>query len=499
MTHAHYHDSYFDLPFHSSSNPSFLFFSFAGPPADAAETPRPGTWQRVMQDGAFTNTSSAANSAMSRGPRDSSVTAFGVDPPRPPREGYDTGSRFWKWRSRSTKSASESEAVNEVPHSHSSISAPQSRYEQPQVWSPYLSESAHVFSLQHPAAAAAAGLRSSTSHQSSESVLVSPASRCVWSDDIPESVSPESTTYTSTQTVSPDTPLLSPRALYMKAKKEIEAKLKNKKHGDTLLIPGIEIRSMSQRKQKYEYLPAISDDLRRVQSAGDGTRSFLFSQHISKTKTWYGDDSGASKIARKIFGKAPWHRRESGDSFINISSSIKAVLRGRSPPSTPTASLSYTNSFQFGNNPFPGGEAVRVSTPPMDEDTADGKPRGFFTAMTPPILQNGTETVFGTTASSTRSGSRYSIHGNNMTSQPREWWEQKPQRMRGRNILDSSARKFEFDVPEHLPSSPMCPANSRHKSGGTGLCVYHGRRRAKSTLREENRADGSGWNVASGR
>jgi hypothetical protein len=35
-----------------------------------------------------------------------------------------------------------------------------------------------------------------------------------------------------------------------------------------------------------------------------------------------------------------------------------------------------------------------------------------------------------------------------------------------------------------LPSSPLCPANGRHKSGGTGLCVYHGRRRPTTALRD---------------
>lgn len=30
---------------------------------------------------------------------------------------------------------------------------------------------------------------------------------------------------------------------------------------------------------------------------------------------------------------------------------------------------------------------------------------------------------------------------------------------------------FSFDIPEHLPSSPLCPANSKHKSKGRGICV----------------------------
>lgn len=38
-------------------------------------------------------------------------------------------------------------------------------------------------------------------------------------------------------------------------------------------------------------------------------------------------------------------------------------------------------------------------------------------------------------------------------------------------------RSFEFALPEHLPSSPMCPANRKHPAGGGGVCVYHGRRK----------------------
>jgi hypothetical protein len=124
-----------------------------------------------------------------------------------------------------------------------------------------------------------------------------------------------------------------------------------------------------------------------------------------------------------------------------------------------------------------------VSTPPIDEDTADGRPRAFFTSLTPPMPDG--ETCTKTAPSSVRSAKRYSIHGSSMASQPREWWEQIPQRGCRRDILDatgSSTGRFEFDVPEHLPGSPMCPANKRHKSGGTGVCVYHGRRRAKSIL-----------------
>ena len=40
--------------------------------------------------------------------------------------------------------------------------------------------------------------------------------------------------------------------------------------------------------------------------------------------------------------------------------------------------------------------------------------------------------------------------------------------------------QFQLHVPEHLPNSPLCPRHPKHKSGGTGICVYHGRRRGSS-------------------
>lgn len=139
---------------------------------------------------------------------------------------------------------------------------------------------------------------------------------------------------------------------------------------------------------------------------------------------------------------------------------------------------------------------MRVSTPPMDEDTADGKPRGFFTSLTPPEPEIACSQSYVTPGMPSRASPKYNAHRMSIAVPSREWWEQKPQKP-ARQLGDTSpAARFEFDVPEHLPSSPMCPANVRHKSGGTGLCVYHGRRRALSTVRDEatKRRDSSGTN-----
>ncbi|KAK7750493.1 hypothetical protein SLS62_007572 [Diatrype stigma] len=60
---------------------------------------------------------------------------------------------------------------------------------------------------------------------------------------------------------------------------------------------------------------------------------------------------------------------------------------------------------------------------------------------------------------------------------------------------------FAFDLPEHLPSSPMCPANKKHVSGGTGVCVYHGRRKRSAGVDDdddEGDVGSGGWSNSSG-
>lgn len=42
---------------------------------------------------------------------------------------------------------------------------------------------------------------------------------------------------------------------------------------------------------------------------------------------------------------------------------------------------------------------------------------------------------------------------------------------------DDAAALLIFDVPEHLPNSPLCPLNPKHPSGGKAICPVHGRRK----------------------
>ena len=143
-------------------------------------------------------------------------------------------------------------------------------------------------------------------------------------------------------------------------------------------------------------------------------------------------------------------------------------------------------------------EAVRINTPPLDEDTADGRPRGFFTCATPPALDGATrvQPSFHTSKSShtlappPSKAYRWSLTGQ---SQPREWWEHVPKRPVRRDPARSvgGRQQFEFEVQEHLPNSPLCPANTTHVGRGAGVCVYHGRRRTAPAGGTECSADSS--------
>ncbi|PNY28640.1 Uncharacterized protein TCAP_01434 [Tolypocladium capitatum] len=239
----------------------------------------------------------------------------------------------------------------------------------------------------------------------------------------------------------------------------------------------------------------------------DRTRSYLWSQNISKRGTWFKDELGTSKISRKLFGRAPWHRKSSDGLFSSVASSVREVLQGGTPPATPMLVRTSSDfNFKLANSQFPGGEAVRVSTPPLDEDTADGKPRGFFTCTTPankgPGNDSGNDSGddSGNVDSLTphtppaRSASRHGYRRGSRPAPTREWWEPMPQRTKRREPPVAPG-DFQFDLPEHLPSSPMCPANVRHASSGTGMCVYHGRGSAKATLgdgRSRGESSGSG-------
>ncbi len=71
---------------------------------------------------------------------------------------------------------------------------------------------------------------------------------------------------------------------------------------------------------------------------------------LRKTGTWLREELGSSKITRKLFGKAPWHRKVSIETVSSVSSSVREVLQGDTPPGTPipdyTMACKQANSFE---------------------------------------------------------------------------------------------------------------------------------------------------------
>jgi hypothetical protein len=48
--------------------------------------------------------------------------------------------------------------------------------------------------------------------------------------------------------------------------------------------------------------------------------------------------------------------------------------------------------------------------------------------------------------------------------------------------IPSGRLRFTLSIPDHLPTSPLCPTNPKHPSSGQGICPLHGRRRSPSPI-----------------
>lgn len=134
------------------------------------------------------------------------------------------------------------------------------------------------------------------------------------------------------------------------------------------------------------------------------------------------------------------------------------------------------------------GEARRISTPPKEKN-------GFFMDVKKPsLIHEETDSSllfyqpFLIPDDAHDSGSRRSATA---PSAGRDWY-----RVRLDDILmgeDSEEVKLqkqelvalEWSLPEHLPSSPLCPLNPKYRGSSKGMCVYHGR----SIVVQHNKAE----------
>lgn len=189
--------------------------------------------------------------------------------------------------------------------------------------------------------------------------------------------------------------------------------------------------------------------------------------------------SGSNKSNRSNFN---WHTRPARlipfySSFRNSSSSsIHHAGMGNAPQASPNSQSMYTGSdskqyfrVEISNPDGPSylpSEARRINTPPSPKSMSDKKLRGFFFDYNAP-----NETILTPCPDAVESQKSPSCERRRKRSSGIDWYRVKlaaDEAKDGRN-------SFELNVPEHLPNSPLCPRNPKHRSGGKGICVYHGR------------------------
>ncbi|KAI1749924.1 hypothetical protein F4782DRAFT_533005 [Xylaria castorea] len=493
-----------------------------------------------------------------------------IDPPRPAKEGcewvwYPAGYwaereivelppresiRVFKWRKRSGKSGSES-SRHSPQTSPSAHLLPASRMEKSTDYlagrrsqtrtptssesggyyfplnrmpgaplpSPYLTEEAHVQSLQWPSIDTATrngSISGSTVIRSKSTVPSSPLHFSSAEDDVGSDTTvaytPDSQAIADNSTDITSTGLLSSKAV---AGQEVKPKKSF-----------ISWRMLSEHRQRLRRSQASSDEYLE-----DNIAHMQSSRTQGPVKSPLRKESTVSKKSRKsrksrssrLFAKARWNRNFSSSSGASTSrstaSSVHNSIRSLSPIVTPGSERGEASAMSNAwASEYPGGEAMRVQTPRILQNSLDHFPRSFFSDLTPPSSpphrplsrQEGQPNLKKTTLSTSftpgsdssasfttprvramRDGEDdHDNHEGDKSSTPgsstrrggggggrpkpkeKEWWEVSVPVSYSQ--VDQRAA-FRFDLPEHLPSSPMCPANKRHKSGGTGVCVYHGR------------------------
>lgn len=191
----------------------------------------------------------------------------------------------------------------------------------------------------------AASITAKEPRYSNESGIGSPNSSGGRLCDVLETTSEDSIDKTPTRKSSSVVTTVSARAFYLKVKREIEAKLKHTspvEKGGSVAVPAQNVPSKKHRHPCEAVAANIKRDRGQSRSSVDSIRNFLFPHSVGKTGVWLKDELGPSRITRKLFGKAPWHRKESAESYNSVSSSIRDVLKGRTPPATPVSTATVT-------------------------------------------------------------------------------------------------------------------------------------------------------------
>ncbi|KAI9746187.1 MAG: hypothetical protein M1818_000868 [Claussenomyces sp. TS43310] len=257
---------------------------------------------------------------------------------------------------------------------------------------------------------------------------------------------------------------------------------------------GIKTGLIGRRKEPLQQLALESEDdiISYTGKILEGTSAYLQIEQITDL-----DDNASlfpeNRWSRRPPGVAPWHRKNSHDTLWSVGSSIRNLLRGKTPPSSPYPEVDDDDSIidqgQF-KDPSQSLNSLsmelrRINTPPISEVLLNGQMRGFFFDLKPPSEESPHLEAFSEVLekNSYPSGEHVATPATNKMQQQRYWWDADLTEIE-RNDLSPTAHtilspdEFVLEVPEHLPTSPLCPSNHKHVSGGTGVCVYHGRNKS---------------------
>lgn len=148
---------------------------------------------------------------------------------------------------------------------------------------------------------------------------------------------------------------------------------------------------------------------------------------------------------------------------------------------TPTTTVPIKKPVRKHTSPDEIPGLRRIATPPMG--SRSGKLHGFFFDFKPPETEEETRGGLSVSPPSPRGEDSLYTPGSAVTSATRraerEWFRVRMDQIMAEDE-DEDPVSFKYDVPEHLPGSPLCPLSPKHKSGGKGVCIYHGRRKTQT-------------------
>lgn len=299
-------------------------------------------------------------------------------------------------------------------------------------------------------------------------------------------------------------------------------------------------KSLLKRNRTSEALRRVNSILEETDIVAEATSpvSVVSSKHArsisEKSTSWKGAVLPSSKTKKSPHEYHTEGRIDSEDfgqrapDQTSYTSSQLVLRRGAQPNNTPDELATYTikrspsaETQEFlkvdisvrGGTSYLPSEARRIHTPPLPQDGVDGKKRGFFFDYNAPRQSESRhEEMLDPASIPVRNASRISsgskkafLNAGRVVTRPRtnDWYDAKLAQLeaseddgtfgslsqRNRSTAQASLSEirkrkeeetFDMTIPEHLPSSPLCPRHPRYwrivKGKGSQFrgCWMHG-------------------------